>query len=69
MPASEAAEEQGLAGAPVHEAIPAATRHVVAPPAVERTVVAPEALPPRLASSSQPAHAMQSQRRSTGIPR
>ncbi len=46
-----------------------ATRHVIMPPAVERTVVDPQALPPRLADTSQPAHAIQSHRRSTGIPR
>jgi Protein kinase domain len=68
MPSSEAAEDQGLAGSPVDEAIAPVTRHVVVPPAVERTVVVPEALPPRLASSSPPAHAM-SHGRSTGIPR
>ena len=51
------------------EATPPATRHVIMPPAVERTVVVPQALPPRLSDTSQPAHAIQSHRRSTGIPR
>jgi len=69
VPAGDVGEGSVLAGSPVHEAIPAATRHVVVPPTVERTVVVPEALPPRLASSSQPTHAMQAHRRSTGTPR
>ncbi len=51
------------------EATPPATRHVIMPPAVERTVVVPQALPPRLSDTSQPAHAIQSHRRSTGVPR
>jgi hypothetical protein len=63
------AEERVPRGEPGDGRNPPVTRHVIMPPAVERTVVVPEALPPRLSSTSQPAHAMQSHRRPTGIPR
>ena len=61
--------EPTFAGAPYVGTRPPGTRSVIMPPPVERTVVIPEALPPRAPATSQPAHAIQSHRRSTGIPR